>query len=92
MLEWSNVTLSEKIDMGLIPDCVRIQIEELLAHNAELEDGRKRAFRRQEIADDQLYHAEGLIDEIEKMINGTNTLKQVRKQFAMAIENSFFER
>lgn len=92
MLNWSNITLSEKIDMGLIPECVRIQIEELQARNEQLEKAKKLADRNLELTEEQLYFAQTLIEEYDILVKDCTTLKQLRKAYAIASDNSYYER
>lgn len=92
MLNWSNITLSEKIDMGLIPECVRVQIEELQAINEQLEKAKKLSDRNLELTEEQLYFAQTLIEEYDILVRDTTTLKQLRKAYAIASDNSYYER
>lgn len=55
-------------------------------------DKSKSAERTEELLREQIYFAKEILDEIEIALKKARSLKEMRKQFVMIVENGYFER
>lgn len=55
-------------------------------------DKLKSAERIEELLREQIYFAKEILDEIEIVLKKARSLKEMRKQFIMIVENGYFER